>query len=215
MNHFYRLLKYEITLCHRSYHLMRHSAYITLLATIILSIMISGTEPSESLKMLLVIFGSIMASVTVPSPLVKYDMQDGSLENLFSRTSSANILMAKYFAIFYSVGIGILCTFPIIGIFYSLSIMKMLYLAIIVTLMLLQIVAILLLGNIIHAYFRQNTNFILIIIAPLIIPSLILASLAISTMKLDFLLILLGIDMVFVPIILVLSNYLFANLYEV
>lgn len=215
MNHFYKLLKYEITLCHRSYHLTRHSAYIMLLSTIILSIMIAGSTNEASLKMLLAIFGSVIASVTIPSYLIKYDMQDGSLENLFSKISYSSILMAKYFSILYCTCVGVLSTLPIIAIFYSLSVVDLLYLVALVPLVLMQIISIVLLGNIIHAYFRQNTNFILIIIIPLIIPALILASLAITALKLDFALILLGVDMVFIPIILMLSNYLLAHLYEI
>jgi ABC-type transport system involved in cytochrome c biogenesis permease component len=214
MNKFWKLLKYELLLCNRSYHLIRHSAYVMLLSNIIFSIMISTMEHTDHLKMLLIIFGCVMSTITIPSYLIKAEMQDGSLENLFVTLSSPTILLAKYCGMVISGGIGILSTFPIIIVFYSLPLSSLIYISAIMIFLLFQIIAIILLGNIIHAYFRRNTNIILSIIIPLIIPSLILASIAVNSLKIDFILILLGIDMVLIPIILVLSNYLLSNLYE-
>ena len=214
MTNFWKLLKYEITIYHRSYHLLRHSAYIMLLSSVILSIMISNEVNSDYTKMTLILFGSIISASTIPSYLVKSDMQDGSLENLFTILSPSTIIMAKYCGMVMSVGAGILCTLPIIMLFYDLQAGHMLFLSSVMTLILFQVIAIVLLGNIIHAYFKQNTNMILAIIIPLIIPSLIIASIGISTLKIDFIFILLGMDMIFIPIILLLSSYLSTSLYE-
>ena len=98
--------------------------------------------------------------------------------------------------------------------FHGLQTSHMLFLLVIIMLILVQVIAIVLLGNVIHAYFRQNTNLILAIIIPLIIPSLIIASMGVSSFKIDFVFILLGMDMIFVPVILVLSSYLCSSLYE-
>ena len=214
MHNFWTLLKYELTICHRSYHLFRHSAYIMLLSSIILSIIIESEASSTYIKMMLIIFGSVMSAITIPSYLVKSEMQDGSLENLFVFLKPTTILMAKYCSMLLSAGFGILCTLPIITIFYHLQIHHIIFLTLMIIIILCQIIAIVLLCNIIHAYFRQNTNLILAIILPLITPSLIITSMAISTSKIDFVFILLGMDMIFIPIILTLSNYLLANLYE-
>lgn len=164
--------------------------------------------------MMLIIFGSVMSAITIPSYLIKSEMQDGSLENLFVFLKPTTILMAKYCGTLISVGFGILCTLPIITIFYHLEIHNIIFLTMIIMIILFQTISIVLLGNIIHAYFKQNTNLILSIILPLITPSLIITSMAISTSKVDFVFILLGIDMIFIPIILTLSNYLLASLYE-
>ena len=214
MNNFFHLLKYELTIYHRNYHLFRHSAYIMLLASIILSIMLSNEASNEYTKMTLVLFASVMSTVTIPNHLIKTDMQDGTLENLCAFLRPSTIIIAKYCGMIISTGFGILCTLPIIAIFYDLPIYHILYLITIITLILIQIIAIVLLGNIIHAYFKQNTNLILAIIIPLIIPSLIIASMGMSTLKWDFAFILLGMDMIFIPSILVLSRYLCAGLYE-
>jgi len=218
MHNFWTLLKYELAICHRSYHLFRHSAYIMLLSTIILSIIIESAYENESsgtyIKIMMIIFGSVMPSITVPSHLVKSEMQDGALENLFVFLKPLTILMAKYCGILILVGSGIFGALPIITVFYNLQIEHIILLLVIIILLLVQIVAIVLLCNIIHAYFRQNTNFILTIILPLIIPSLIIATMAVKTFKIDFICILLGMDMIFIPIILMLSNYLLATLYE-
>lgn len=214
MHNFWTLLKYELTICHRSYHLFRHSTYIMLLSSIILSIIIEGEATSIYIKMMLIIFGSVMSAITIPSHLIKAEMQDGSLENLFVFLESSTITMAKYCSLIIVIGAGILSTLPIITMFYHLQIDHIIFLVAIMLIILMQIIAIMLLGNIIHAYFRQNTNLILAIIIPLIIPSLIIASMAISTFKLDFVFILLGMDMVFVPIILIVSNYLLSSIYE-
>lgn len=214
MSRFWKLLKYELLLCHRSYHLIRHSAYVMLLSNLIFSLMISNLEHTEQLKIFLVLFGGIIATVTIPSYLVKAEMQDGSLENLFVKFRPTTILLTKYCSIVLSIAAGMILIFPIILIFYALPLYSIFYIGVIMALLLLQIVAITLLGNIIHAYFRHNTNIILSIIIPIIIPSLILASIAVNSMNPDFLLILVGVSMILIPITLVLANYLLSNLYE-
>jgi len=214
MHNFWTLLKYELAICHRSYHIFRHSAYIMLLSSIMLSIIIESEESSTYVTMMLIIFGSVMSAITIPTHLIKSEMLDGSLENLFVILKPTTILMAKYCGILISVASGILCTLPIITLFYHLEIHHIIFLTIIIMTILCQTIAIIILGNIIHAYFRQNTNLILTIILPLITPSLIIASMAISTSKIDFVFILLGMDMIFIPIILILSNFLLENLYE-
>jgi len=214
MTNFLHLLKYELTIYHRSYHLFRHSAYIMLLSSIILSIMLSSESSTTYIKMILIIFGAVISAVTIPSYLIKSDMQDGSLENMLAISRPSTIITTKYCGMFASVSSGILCTMPIIMLFYGLQASHLLFLLAIMLLILLQVIAIVLLGNVIHAYFRQNTNLILAIIIPLIIPSLIIASMGISTLKGDFVFILIGMDMIFVPIILMLSGYLCASLHE-
>jgi heme exporter protein B len=214
MNNFVHLLKYEVTICHRSYHLFRHSFYITMLASIILSIMLSSEHDNTYTKMILIVFGSVMAAVTIPSHLIKSDMQDGSLENMLAILPPSKIIIAKYFGLITAINTGILCTLPLIMLFYGLEIEHMAFLFLVIMPILLQVIAIIILGNLIHAYFKQNTNLILAIIIPLIIPSLIMASMGIKTLNSDFIFIIIGIDMIFIPIILMLSSYLCANLYE-
>lgn len=213
MNRFWKLLKYELLICNRSYHLIRHSAYVMVLSNIIFSIMISDAAHTIHLKMLLIIFGSIIATITIPSYLIKSEMQDGSLENLLVTQSSTTIVLAKYWGIVASSGIGIFSTFPIIIIFYSLPLSTVTYISAVIILLLLQIAAIILLGNIIHAYFSHNTNIILSIIIPFLIPSIIIANMGIISLNIDFIFILLGIGMVLIPITLVLGKYLLSNIF--
>lgn len=214
MNRFWNLLKYELMICHRSYHIIRHVAYVMLFSNIIFSLIISSEDISDQMKMLLIIFGAVMATITLPSYLIKNEIQDGSLENLFVKFRPSIILLAKYCGIVMSVGIGIGITLPVIIVFYSLTFHKICYMTVVMILLIIQLLSIVLLGNIIHAYFRHNTNIILSIIMPIIIPSIIFATLALNSLKIDFILIILGIDMILIPIILMFSNYLLSHIYE-
>ncbi len=215
MKQFNTLLKFEILLQNRSYHMIRNSAYMMLLASVIFSIMLPHDFLNDHVKMLMCVFGVVFAALSLPHYLVKIDMQDGILETLLSHMKPWQIFCAKYAAIIFNMGVGVLISLPITIIFFALSLPQALFLLWIITLILLQVVALILLANIIHAYFRHSTNFLIAIMLPLMLPGLIIAGMGLETFKMDFAMMLLGIDMIIVPTSAVLSSYLLANLYEI
>lgn len=210
----YKLLKFELLIYNRSYHLIRSNIYILLLSSIVFSMVLPEEFLTQHVKMLMCFFGVIFASLTVPHYLVKIDLQDGSLETLISTISSRKIFLAKYLALTASLMISILLAMIFISIFFAFSIAEMVYLLSLICVTIFQISAFIMLANIVHAYFRRNTNMLIALIIPLVIPTVILGGAGIETLNFDFIMILLGIDMIIVPIIFFLSSYLLKHLFD-
>jgi heme exporter protein B len=165
-------------------------------------------------KFALVLIGTVVTTISLPSYIIKQDLTDGSLENMIVSLEISTILMIKYFALLTSISLGFLITMPIITLFYGFNIHETLYISTLSLLIIIQGSALVLLANIVHAYFRKNTNLILSLIIPILIPSIIISSMAIMNNKPDFLYIILGIDLIMVPIMLAFSNYLLKNIYN-
>lgn len=210
----YKLLKFELLIMNRSYHLMRNNIYMLLLSSLVFSMVLPEEFLSQPIKMLMCFFGVIFASLTVPHYLVKIDMQDGFLETLISTTSCLKIFTAKYLALTLSLWVSSIFTMCIVSIFFAFSTFEILYLLLLMSLTIFQISSLVMLGNVVHSYFRRNTNMLIALITPLMIPTIIIGAIGIEALNFDFIMILLGIDIVVIPIIFFLSSYLLRNLYE-
>jgi heme exporter protein B len=169
---------------------------------------------TQHVKMLMCFFGVIFASLTAPHYLVKMDLQDGLLETLISTISSRKIFLAKYLALTFSLVISAFLAMIFISIFFAFSWLEITYLLSLICITIFQMAALIMLGNVIHAYFRRNTNMLIALIIPLIIPTLIIGASGIEGMNFDFIMILLGIDLIIIPIIFFLSSYLLSNLFD-
>ncbi len=67
----------------------------------------------------------------------------------------------------------------------------------------------------IQGYFRSNTNFLAVLIMPLIIPNVVLAGIILQNSAMEsLLLVMLGINMVIIPVAIFLSSYLIKNIYN-
>lgn len=169
---------------------------------------------TSQIKMLMCFWGIIFTALIIPHYLIKIDLQDGILETLLCAVSPVKILLAKYLALTISIIISTIISMIFISLFFALSSSEIIYLLLLMLLTIFQISAFVILGNIVHAYFRRNTNLLIALILPLIIPTLIIGATALETLNFDFIMILLGVDIVIVPIIFFLSSYLLANLYD-
>jgi heme exporter protein B len=210
----FKLLKFELLIYNRSYHIIQNNIYMLLLSSIVFSMILPEQFLSNHVKMLMCFFGVIFASLSIPHYLVKIDAQDGSLETLISTISPIKIFAAKYLALTISLIISAAISMCFICMFFSFSSQSIIFLSLLMILVIFQMAALIMLGNIVHAYFRRNTNFLISLILPLIIPTLIIGRAALETLNFDFIMILLGINMVIVPIIFFVSSYLLANLYD-
>jgi heme exporter protein B len=210
----YKLFRFELLASNRSYHLIRNNIYMLLLSSIIFSMILPEQFLTQHVKMLMCFFGVIFASLTVPHYLVKIDLQDGLLETLISTIPSKKIFLAKYLALTFSLLISAFLAMIFISIFFAFSLQEVVYLLFLICITIFQIAALIMLGNIVHAYFRRNTNMLIALIIPLIIPTLIIGALGIETLNFDFIMILVGIDLIIIPIIFFLSSYLLSNLFD-
>jgi heme exporter protein B len=167
--------------------------------------------------------GLLFAIVTLPLSLLgasnlifKQDIEDGYLENLLSNFSSFQIVLAKFFSLLVSGITGVVLNIPIIFLMFSLSFSKVTSITYTLILLLITSCSLIMVISSIQGYFRSNTSFLSILITPLLIPSIILAGLILQTSDDSSLLfIMIGINLIILPISLFLSSYLIKNIYNI
>ena len=214
MGRFLELLRFEILIHNRSYHLVRNSSYIMLFSTIIFALIIPSALGDIYNKMALCLFGAVLAIITIPHYLIKIDLSDGSLETLLSIMEPWQIICAKYFALVINIGLSISISLVFSIIFLDLFLDCAVFLAVAIILVLLQFVAFILFGNIIQGFFKANTSMIIILILPMIIPTIIISAMALESYNIELLMILIGVNMILIPVIGWMSSYLLSNIYN-
>lgn len=210
-----KLIKFEFTLSNRSHHMIRSILYMMLLSLLLFSLTIPKEILSLQIKMLICFAGLIFTSMIIPPYQVKSDLQDGFLETILTIANPSVIIMAKYLAIVLNMILSSIIIMPVIMLIFQIPKTELIYLYSLMMLTIMQISIILVFVNILHAYFKRNTNLLISLILPFILPTIMISSLAISSMNKDFLMILLGIDLIFIPITFYLSSYLLKNLFNI
>lgn len=168
-------------------------------------------------------FGIVFSVICLPLSLIsfsqlifKQDLEDGSLELLLSNFSSQEIIVAKFLSVFSSAIISSLFNIPIIFIIFDLSWQLLLVLFVILFLLLLLASGLLILIGAIQGYFRSNTNFLSILIMPLLIPNIIMSGLVLQNAQyLSLVFVMLGINIIILPLALYLSCYLVKNIFNI
>ena len=210
----YKLLKFELKTSNRAHHILRSSIYMMLLSILMFSITIPKEHISEELNMLICFSSLIFTFMITPPYLVKSDLNDGFLETSLSIFSPLQIILAKYLSLVLNLMISIFVILPIIMLVFNIALEPLIYLYSLMILTIFQIAGIIVFINILHAYFKKNTNLLISLILPIILPTIIISSIALSSLKIDFLMILLGLDLIMIPLIFCLSHYLLKNLYN-
>lgn len=168
-------------------------------------------------------FGALFSIIYIPlsftafaNILFKQDIEDGSLESLLSNFSASQIVIAKMISVFLCAFIGCVMNLPIIYIIFDLTLDFVINLAILLTLLLLLTSSLIVLIGAIQGYFRSNTNFISVLIMPLIIPAITISGLALQDATHYYLtFIMIGINLILLPCSILLSSYLIQNIYNV
>lgn len=168
-------------------------------------------------------FGIIFSVIVLPIALIGFsslifqqDVEDGSLELLLSSFNASEIIAAKLITIIFSSLTSTLLNMPIIYIIFDLDILTVSYLFINLTLLLILSSSLLVLIGTIQSYFGSNTNLLAILIMPLLIPNIILTGLVLQNFdNINLIFVMIGINMILVPIIFYLSSYLIKNIYNI
>jgi len=168
-------------------------------------------------------FGIVFSVICLPLSLIsfsqlifKQDLDDGSLELLLSNYSSQEIIISKFLSVFSSAIISILFNIPIIFIIFDLSWTLLILLFITLFLLLLLASGLVILIGAIQGYFRSNTNFLSILIMPLLIPNIIMSGLVLQNAQyLSLVFVMIGINIIILPVVLYLSCYLVKNIFNV
>jgi ABC-type transport system involved in cytochrome c biogenesis permease component len=185
-----------------------------ILTLVIFSFIIESKDLSSHIKLMIGYSGIILASMTLPHYWIKSDLNDGYLETLLSITSSFQIIMVKNLCLDICLIASAIMPIFFMMIIFDLSVYECIYLLIAMILTIEHIASLLVLTNILHAYFKRNTNLIISVIMPLIIPHIIISFMGLEFLKIDFLLMLFGMNMILVTITFLLSNYLLKHLYN-
>ncbi|WP_375333518.1 heme exporter protein CcmB [Candidatus Tisiphia endosymbiont of Xenochironomus xenolabis] len=168
-------------------------------------------------------FGIIFSVIVLPIALIGFsslifqqDVEDGSLELLLSSFNESEIIAAKLITIIVSSLTSALLNMPIIYIIFDLDMLTVSYLLINLILLLILSSSLLVLIGAVQSYFRSNTNLLAILIMPLLIPNIILSGLVLQNFdNINLIFVMIGINMLLVPIIFYLSSYLIKNIYNI
>jgi heme exporter protein B len=168
-------------------------------------------------------FGIIFAVISIPlafislsGNLIKPDIEDGSLEILITTSTPGKIILAKYIALCTCCSLSFFLTMPIIYLIYNIELTIFVAMVLSALILLFLSASLITLISAIQGYFRSNTNFLSILIMPLLIPNIILSGLFLQNhADLHLLFIMLGINLVIIPPALYLSSYLIENIYNI
>ncbi len=168
-------------------------------------------------------FGIVFSIIYLPLSLIgfsslvfKEDLGDGGLELLLSTFNPLEIVIAKFLSILISGLLSSTIYLPIIYVIFDLSLVTFINLTITFLLLLFLASTLLVLTAVIQSYFRSNTNFLSILIMPMLMPSIIIAGLILQNDTDTYLAtIMLGINLILIPCSLGFSAYLVKNIYNI
>ena len=172
-------------------------------------------------------FGMVFALASIPlgflsssASVIKGDIDDGTLELLKTCLNASIIVITKYLAFVLSIITSFVISIPIIYILFNLKLLLLIIIAFCGIILILLSSALAILIASMQGYFRINTNFFTLILLPLVIPSIILSGMVLcqaldNHINYHLIYILLGIDMIIIPVSLYLSTYLIDNIYNI
>lgn len=209
------LIYQELTVQNKIYNITKY----TLIFFIFCCLSITLINSYENIQTFGIIFSVIsipLAFISLSSHLVKPDIEDGTLEVLLASRSPTKIVFAKYFALCICCCLSFALTTPLIYIVYNIQILTFALVLVSAYMLLFLSAALIILIAAIQGYFRANTNFLSLLIMPLIIPSIILSGILIqNTEDIHLIFIMIGINLVVIPPALYLSGYLIKNIYNI
>ena len=214
MSSLFLLIKLEFIVQNRINNMIKYLV-IFFLFCIISTILINSERDIKKFGLIFSVICLLISLINFSSIIFKADLEEGTLELLLSIVSHEKIILAKFFAIFISSTIGMALTLPIIYIFFDQTLIEIIFFFISVLLILILSSNLVVLSGSIQSYFRANSNFIGIFVMPLLIPSIIMTGLVLQDNDLPLIFVMIGINLVFLPISFFLSSYLIRNIYNI
>lgn len=208
------LILQEILIQNKIYNVIKYS----FLFFIFCSVNITLINASENIQKFSIIFSVIsipLVFIGLSNNLIKPDIEDGTLENFLTTFSPIKIILSKYIALCSCCILSFIATLPFIYIMHNIELGILVFIITSALNLLILSAALIILIASIQGYFRSNTNFLAIIIMPLLIPNTIISGILLqNTQDVYLLFIMIGINMVIIPPALYLSSYLIENIYN-
>ena len=209
------LIKHEFKIQNKIYNLIKYLIIFFIFCTFSITLINSH----ENIQL----FGTVFSVICIPlafiglsNNLTKPDIEDGTLEAMLTTIEPIIIILTKYLALCVCTLISLAITLPITTILYNVDIQSLAALIFSGILLITLSAALSILTSSIQGYFRANTNFLSILIMPLIIPTIIISGLLIQTPgDIHLAAIMLGINLIIIPPVLYLSGYLLENIYNI
>ncbi|NRB10582.1 MAG: heme exporter protein CcmB [Rickettsiaceae bacterium] len=209
-----KLTRHELKLQNKVHNLAKY-IFIFLFFCSITGALINSEENITKFATIFSVIALPLAFMGITSNVLKSDIEDGNLELLLQITTPSKIIITKYLALALSGLFGFLLNIPLIYFIYNIEVKILTLIFICGILLILTSSALISLIAAIQGYFRSNTNFLAILIMPLIIPNIVLTGIILQNNAMEsLLLVMLGINMVIVPVTIFLSSYLIKNIYS-
>lgn len=207
------LIKREFTVQNRINNMIKYLVIFFLFCIVSITL-INSYEDIKKFGLIFSVICLLIPLISFSSSIFKSDLEDGSLELLLSAVSHNKIVLAKFFAMSINSTIGIISTLPIIYIFFSQTLTEIAFFLISVWLLLILTSSLVVLAGSMQSYFRTNANLIGTFIMPLLIPNIVITGMVLQNNNLRLIFIMIGINLVFLPISFFLSSYLIRNIYN-
>ncbi|MCB9334507.1 MAG: heme exporter protein CcmB [Flavobacteriales bacterium] len=209
------IIKHELMVQNKINNLIKYTAIFMIFCIFSVTLI----NPQENVQIFGIIFSVIcipLAFIGLTQGFVKADIEDGSLENSLVSIQTYKIVFAKYIALCICTLVSFTMLVPVIFILYDLRIENIITILFSGIMLITLSAALALLTSAVQGYFRTNTNFLSILIMPLIIPDIIISGLFIQAPEnIYFATIMFGINMAIIPPSLYLSSYLLENIYNI
>ncbi|XVN43442.1 MAG: heme exporter protein CcmB [Candidatus Rickettsia vulgarisii] len=210
-----QLIKWEYLVQNRINNLTKY-LFIFFLFCIISTALINNQKNIQKFSIIFSVIFLPIALISFSQIIFKNDIEDGNLELLLSSFSENEIIISKFLTIFLIAISSVILNIPIIYILFDIKAELIFLIIISLTLLLILSSALLILIGSIQSYFRSNTNLLSILIMPILIPSIIFTGLIIQNPEnIKYIFVMIGINIILLPIILYLSSYLIKNIYNI
>lgn len=188
--------------------------FLSLIFNIISFTFITGDKDAGDIGLILPIAFIPLIILTSSYLFIKADVDDGNMTILLTTLEPYYIILSKFMALVSIAIIASLGIFPISAIIYTYTSAKFLSIIIAQIFLIIQTSAFAILMSSIISYFKNNTHFLITLILPLLIPSIIINGILLKNFEIDIMLASLGLLLIMVPICLLFSNYLLKNVYN-
>ncbi|HJD59393.1 MAG TPA: heme exporter protein CcmB [Rickettsia endosymbiont of Omalisus fontisbellaquei] len=214
MNNLFVLIKHEFIVQNRINNMIKYLV-IFFLFCLISTVLINSEKDITKFGLIFSVICLLISLIGFSSVIFKSDLEDGSLELLLSIVSHEKIILAKFFAIFISSTVGLVFVLPIIYVFFDQTLLEIIFFFISVWMILVLSSSLVVLSGSVQCYFKKNANFVGTFIMPLLIPNIIMTGLILQDNNLRLIFIMIGINLVFLPVSFFLSSYLIKNIYNI
>jgi heme exporter protein B len=209
------LILQELKVQNKIYNIIKYSLIFFIFCCLSVGL-ISSYEDIQAFGIVFAVISIPLAFIGLSYSLIKPDIEDGTIETLLTKFPASNIIIAKYIALCICFIISFGATMPIIYVMYNVEVVTFIIMIASAIILLLLSAALIILIASIQGYFKANTNFLSVLIMPLLIPNIILSGLLIqNNQDTHLLFIMIGINFVIIPPVLYLSGYLVENIYNI